>query len=166
MQLVMIVLASSFFLESIFSNFISMSSTLFLPLFTIVSLVIIYPFFKKEISTYYKTAAILGLFYDIVFTDTVIVNFFLFLIVAWAIDKMNYMLSNNYLNVGIMSLLSVVLYRILSYFVLVIIGYFPFSIFALEKGITSSIILNVIYGVFMYGIADHFAHKYHILKID
>lgn len=166
MQLAIIVTIVSFFLESLVSNFVSINSDLFLPLFTIVALVIIYPYFKKDCSNYYKVAAILGLFYDIVFTDTLILNLFLFLMTAYFIAKMNYMLSNNYFNVALMTVLAIAFYRSISFFVLVIIGYLPFSWFALGRGITTSLLLNVIYAVILYGITDYFSHKYHITKID
>ena len=117
MQLAIIVTIISFFLESLVSNFVSIHSNLFLPLFTIVALVIIYPYFKKERSNYYKVAAILGLFYDIVFTDTLILNLFLFLMTAYFIAKMNYMLSNNYFNVALMTVLAIAFYRSISFFV-------------------------------------------------
>ena len=166
MQLAIIVTIVSFFLESLVSNFVSINSDLFLPLFTIVALVIIYPYFKKDRSNYYKVAAILGLFYDIVFTDTLILNLFLFLMTAYFIAKMNYMLSNNYFNVALMTVLAIAFYRSISFFVLVIIGYLPFSWFALGRRITTSLLLNVIYAVILYGITDYFSHKYHITKID
>ncbi len=166
MQLAIIVTIISFFLESLVSNFVSIHSNLFLPLFSIVALVIIYPYFKKERSNYYKVAAILGLFYDIVFTDTLILNLFLFLMTAYFITKMNYMLSNNYFNVALMTVLAIAFYRSISFFVLVIIGYLPFSWFALGRGIMTSLVLNVIYAVILYGITDFISHKYHITKID
>ncbi len=166
MQIALIVTILSFFLESIVSNFVSINSDLFLPLFTIVALVIIYPFFKKDRSTYFKIAAILGLFYDVVFTDTLIVNFFLFLMTAYFIEKVNYMLSNNYLNVAIITALSIAFYRSISFLVLVIIGYLPFSWYSLARGITTSLLLNIIYAVLLYGITDFIARKYHITKID
>lgn len=166
MQLAIIVTILSFFLESLVSNFVSIHSNLFLPLFSIVALVIIYPYFKKERSNYYKVAAILGLFYDIVFTDTLILNLFLFLMTAYFITKMNYMLSNNYFNVALMTVLAIAFYRSISFFVLVIIGYLPFSWFALGRGIMTSLVLNVIYAVILYGITDFISHKYHITKID
>lgn len=166
MQLAIIVTIISFFSESLVSNFVSIHSNLFLPLFSIVALVIIYPYFKKERSNYYKVAAILGLFYDIVFTDTLILNLFLFLMTAYFITKMNYMLSNNYFNVALMTVLAIAFYRSISFFVLVIIGYLPFSWFALGRGIMTSLVLNVIYAVILYGITDFISHKYHITKID
>lgn len=166
MQLAIIVTVISFFLESIVSNFVSINSDLFLPLFTIVSFVIIYPYLKKERANYYKIAAVLGLFYDIVYTDTLILNLFLFVMTAYFITKMNYILSNNYFNVALMTVLAIAFYRSISFFVLVIIGYLPFSWFSLFRGITTSLLLNVIYVVVLYGITDFFSHKYHITKID
>ncbi|MBS7020578.1 MAG: rod shape-determining protein MreD [Firmicutes bacterium] len=166
MQLVIIVMIVSFFLESMVSNLISIDSQLLIPLFTIVSLVIIYPYFKKDHISYLKTAAVLGLFYDIVFTDTLIVNLFLFVFTAWFIHKMNYLLSNNYFNVAIMTMLAITFYRIISFIALILIGYLHFSVFALLRGITSSLLLNVIYAIIVYAITDHISRKHHIVKID
>ena len=85
---------------------------------------------------------------------------------AYFIEKVNYMLSNNYLNVAIITALSIAFYRSISFLVLVIIGYLPFSWYSLARGITTSLLLNIIYAVLLYGITDFIARKYHITKID
>ena len=163
MQLAIIITILSFFLESIVSNFVSINSQLFLPLFSIVALVIIYPYLKKERSSYFKIAAVLGFFYDVVYTDTLIVNLILFVFTAYFIEKINYALSNNYFNVAIITGLAI---RVITFLVLVIIGYLPFSWYALFLGITSSLLLNMIYAIILYTITDFLSRKYHITKID
>ena len=166
MQLAIIITIFSFFLESIVSNFVSINSQLFLPLFSIVALVIIYPYLKKERSSYFKIAAVLGFFYDVVYTDTLSVNLILFVFTAYFIEKINYALSNNYFNVAIITGLAITFYRVITFLVLVIIGYLPFSWYALFLGITSSLLLNMIYAIILYTITDFLSRKYHITKID
>ena len=160
MQLAIIITIFSFFLESIVSNFVSINSQLFLPLFSIVALVIIYPYLKKERSSYFKIAAVLGFFYDVVYTDTLIVNLILFVFTAYFIEKINYF------NVAIITGLAITFYRVITFLVLVIIGYLPFSWYALFLGITSSLLLNMIYAIILYTITDFLSRKYHITKID
>ena len=67
----------SFFLDGILSKYISLNS-IFLPLFTIVSLVIIYPYFNNNIYRYLKFVAIIGILYDITYLNTVFFNFFIY----------------------------------------------------------------------------------------
>ncbi|MDD4548063.1 MAG: hypothetical protein PHI05_04920, partial [Bacilli bacterium] len=57
----------SLILESLVSNIVPLGSV-FTPLFSIVSLVLIYPFFNNNDLRYIKYCGITGLIYDIIFT--------------------------------------------------------------------------------------------------
>ena len=67
------VLLFSFLLEAAFTNIVSTNSFL-IPLFSITSLVLIYPYFKNKNINYFIVCLILGSFYDIVFADSIFVN--------------------------------------------------------------------------------------------
>ena len=58
------VLIVSFVLESIFTNIVSTDSIL-IPLFTITSFILIYPYFRKKNTNYIIVCLIIGLLYDI-----------------------------------------------------------------------------------------------------
>ena len=61
MRLVLPLIIISFLLDGLLSNFISLSSHIFNPLCTLVSLVLVYPFFKKNNNSYLNTAILISL---------------------------------------------------------------------------------------------------------
>ena len=80
-----IILIVSFLLDGILSNFLPYmvgDLSLFTPMLTIVSFVIIYPFFVKNKKAYYLSSLIVGLCYDFMYTNLLFYNAILFLIVA------------------------------------------------------------------------------------
>ena len=88
----MIILISiiSFFLDGILSHYI-LPNSLFLPLFTVVALVLIYPYFNNNNYRYFKYIALLGLLYDISYLDTLFLNFFIFIIIGFIVGLFNYL---------------------------------------------------------------------------
>lgn len=166
MIIVIPVVIFSFFFESIYSNFIAIDTPLLAPLFSIISLVIIFPYFNNNDFKYLKYCAIIGLCYDMVFTNTLIFNMIVFLSVGVIIKLVNIFISNNPLNVTLISLIAIVFYRVITYLVLVIINYISFNQDILFKGVYSSLLINIIYGVFIYLVTDFFSRKYKVSKID
>lgn len=166
MILVSITSILSFFLESIVSNFIDIGNQVFVPLFTIVSLIVIYPYFKGKESNYFKACAVIGLCYDIVFTDTLLMNLLLFIFLGYIIHFMNKLISTNIINICIMVLICVVVYRMSSYGILCLAGFLSFNWLNLIRSIYSSLVLNMFYGMIIYLITDFFARKYRVYKID
>ena len=155
----------SFFLDHIISSIVSMNGIL-LPLCTIVSLIIIYPYFKKDDLSYYKWTLCIGLFYDITYTDTLLLNTCIFFILAFLIKTINFFLSNNTLNTIIMTISSIITYRVLTYLVLWTIDYISSDFFLLLKSIYSSLLFNVIYAITIFIITNYFSKKYRIRKTE
>lgn len=166
MTIILSVIISSFFLESICSNFVSINNSLFLPLFSIISLIIIYPYFNNDDFKFFQFCAGVGLAYDLIFTNTLIFNMVIFLGIGVIIKLINFFISNNPLNIILISLLTIISYRIITFSILCIVGYKTFSINSLSKSIYSSLLLNIIYAFLVYLITDYFSHKYKIQKID
>ena len=166
MSLVLFTMIFSFFLEALVSNFIPMNTDLFVPCFTLISLVLIYPFFTKENYSYLKYAFILGFFYDITFTNVLFLNACLFLVIAYLIRAINIWFSNNAFNVIFISGVVIVIYRILNYFLLIFMTLKKFVLLDLVNSITSSLLINVIYAFIMYLLLDLISKKRKILKID
>lgn len=155
----------SILLESITSNIIPMNS-MFNGLFTLTSLIIIYPYFNNDDKSFLKYSAIIGLSYDIIFTDTLFLNMIIFLLMALLIKKINMTLSNNYINVMIITLIVVTSYLTLTYLLLYLIGYKQFNLTYLYKIIFQSYISNVLYSCILYIITDKISKKHKISKID
>lgn len=165
MKLVIFSVIISFFLDSILTILIPIDS-IFLPLFSLISLIIIYPYFHKEENSYLKFSFLLGLTYDVVYTDTIFLNAFIFLLISLGIRFIHEYISNNAFNVSIMSLFTIIIYRFLTYFVLVMINYLSYDFNTLLVSIYSSLIINIIYGILLYLITDFISKKYKIDKIE
>lgn len=155
----------SFFLEGIVSNFVS-SSTYFFPLFTLVSFIIIYPYFQNKDEGFFKICLITGIFYDLIYTDTFLVHTLLFFILAFVIQKINVWLANNFFNSAIMAFFLIVIYRLLQYSILFLCGYFPYSFSWFITSITHSLILNIFYAIILFFVTDFISYKKHITKIN
>ena len=161
--MILAIIIISFFLEGIFSTMVG-AHTIFCPLFTLMSIILVYPYFNKRNSSYYKTCFIVGLFYDLVYTDTIVFNAFLFVLMGIVIVKLNDVFANNYLNSGIMATLVIILYRVITYLFLVLTGNINFSFMILFKSIYESLLANIIYIMVVYGITDYLSKKFKITK--
>lgn len=166
MLLVNIILIVSFIIQGAISNFFSINTSVFNLLLPIIALIIVYPFFCKDVSKYLIYAGVYGFLYDLIYTDTLILYAGLFVIIAFIISVLNIVFSNNIINIGFISTIVIIIYRIISYVILVTINYFSFDINLLFHSIYSSLLINVIYAIILYFISDKISQKYHIEKID
>jgi len=139
----------SFVLDNIVSNFLNYNS-IFNPLFTLLALILIYPCFNKRSNNYYIYAFVLGFIYDVSITNTLFLNAFIFLLLSYLIRLMFKKIPYNYLSILIISLCSIIYYRVITYIVLIILNYLDFNLFYLFKSIYTSILLNVIYISILY----------------
>ncbi len=153
----------SFYLESIISNYISITASIFYPLFTLISLIIIYPYTLKN-NNYTKIVLVTGLLYDIVFTNTLGLNMFIFYIISIIIKYIYKHIYLNLLTIIITTPIIIAVYRVLTYLLLVISGMFKYDINILFKSIYSSIIVNIIYIIMAYTITNYISKKYRIHK--
>ena len=132
----------SFFLDGVLS--IYAEGTLFLPLLTIMSLVITGPYIESK-KKYYIMAGVMGLMYDIIYTETPFINMIFFIIIAFAIKYFIKYINNHAINNAILGLLIIVIYRLGTYMFLNMLGYIVFDPNELWVTIYSSLITNVIY---------------------
>lgn len=165
MIIVWSIVVASLLLESILTNAVALNSVL-LPLFSVVSLVIIYPYFNNKDSHYLWFCTIIGLVYDIAFTNTLFLNASLFLVIGIILKKINTTFSNNHLNVSFITGFIIIFYRIVTYIILLIVNYLDFDGIFLLNGIINSLVLNILYAIAIYSLADYYSHKYKISKID
>lgn len=166
MMMVGVVTVLSFLLEGIVSNIVGITSTWLVPLFSIVSLIIIYPYFNHEEENFLKVCFAVGLFYDLVYTDTLVINACIFTLIGFFIRWLNSWMSNHAISVLFITFLTIFVYRILMYLILIVVGFLPFDLNTLVTSITSSLLLNLIYAEVLYLITDFMSKKYRIRKID
>ena len=154
MMYLIIILICSFFLESVCSLFITIHSYL-LPLFTLVSFIMIYPYLRKYDNPIYKICFVTGLCYDIVYTNTVFLHIISFSLIAYILFFLYRFFEYKYLNMILMIIISIILYRLVGFFLVLVIGEVAFSIPMLLHGVFGSLLINCIYGSILYIILNY-----------
>lgn len=129
----------SFLLDGLLSNFLSF------PLFTLTSL-IISSYYKQE-ETILKYSLIIGVIYDIIYTNTLILNALIFYFIILFVLKIK---QNNFKNMIIIYILSLLIYIIFTYFILVLFRYINFDIIYFLTAILKALIINIIYFLILY----------------
>lgn len=141
----------SFMLDGILSNYINYDTVyLFKPFFSLVSLVLIYPYLNYNKREYFIIALILGLTYDILYTNTFLLNGIIFVFIAYLILNLFNILKNNIINSIVINLLIIFMYNSLIYFIHLIFktNTIPITLFlsqVLFIFIVNSIYLSILY---------------------
>ena len=153
-----IILVISFLLEGVISNFVPVNGFL-APLFTLTALIIIYPLFDESFE-YYKYAFITGLAYDLFYTDTIVFHAIIFTFMAFLITRLNLVLSDNYVNVLIIIAICILVYRVITYGLLILVSSMSFDFLSLVFSILKSLIINLIYRVILFFVVKKIQKKY------
>lgn len=154
----------SFIFDGIISKYINYNS-LFIPLLTIMSLIIIYPYFKTPYR-YFKYCAIIGLLYDIAYMNTIFYSSFVFILMAIVVSFFYYMFSNTLRITIVISFTIICLYRIINLLFLFIFKGVSINFDNFIKSIYSSIILNVSFCILGYVLSKIYSKKHNILRIN
>ncbi|MDD2489939.1 MAG: rod shape-determining protein MreD [Bacilli bacterium] len=148
----LIILGLSFYLDgllSIYQSYSLFSFLSFLPLFTITSLVLIFPYFTKQ-KPYLKYCFILGLFYDVAYTNTLLLNAVVFTLIGILIKCLYFYLNNNFLNGILINIITIISYETILYLILTIVQYLSFNLNTFILMLISFIITNTIYYAIIY----------------
>ena len=164
-----IIIIISFILDGVLTNFLPYgveNISLFTPLLTIVALVVIYNFFYHEEKKYYILSFIVGILYDLFYTNLLFLDGLLFLLIAFVITKIYKLVGFNYMWIALDILISIIIYECSFALVIVIFNLVPMSIYRLLYKIGHSIILNIIYGELLYFIIRLLPKKYKKVRIN
>ena len=146
--MMIIYLILSTFLESIVNLLVSEKS-LFIPLFSILSLIIIYIHLEKK-DHIYIYSLVLGIVYDIAYTQTPFMNTLLFLLTAFLIQVFYKYVPYHIVSTSILTVIVIILYRLTTYILYVIFNDIKFNINELFQSIYLSMISNIIYIILSY----------------
>ena len=164
-----IIIIISFILDGVLTNFLPYgveNISLFTPLLTIVALVVIYNFFYHEEKKYYILSFIVGILYDLFYTNLLFLDGLLFLLIAFVITKIYKLVGFNYIWIALDILFSIIIYECSFALVIVIFNLIPMTIYRLLYKIGHSIILNIIYGEILYFIIKLLPKKYKKVRIN
>ena len=148
--MIYILLIISFYLECLCSMLFRIN--FFLPLFPLVTLTLIYPYFRKYGNTFFKTCFLIGFLYDIAYTNTIFVHAFLFCLLGYIISLLYHFFDKNFWTLLLMNCIVMISYQIFNFILFLLSGKMIFSISLFLNSIFYSIISNVIYIIILYGL--------------
>lgn len=164
-----IIVIISLLLDGILTNFLpylSNSLSIFTPLLTLVSIFMIYPFFKKKEIKYLIMVFIIGIIYDLFYTNLLFFNGVLFIIIGLLIIYIykNYEITP--LRLVLYIVLLVISYEVLTGLILLIFNVVPITLYKIFYKIIHSLLLNIIYGELIYLIIYLIPKKYKKISIN
>ncbi|MBQ2872451.1 MAG: hypothetical protein IJE89_00410 [Bacilli bacterium] len=142
----------SFLLDGIISNIIPFNlvdPSFFKTIYSVISLVIIYNYFDNK-KKYLSILIILGILFDIIYTNTFILNIIVFITIYIILSNLDYVIPNNIITINIKSIICISLYHILTYIILLLANYNSYSIKLLFIILLRSLIMTIIYTTISY----------------
>ena len=164
-----ILIGISFILDGVLTNFLPYNVSalsLFTPLTTIVCLVLIYPFFYHQEKRYYIVSLIVGLLYDLFYTNMLFYNCFLFLLVAFVSIKLYKIMGTGIIKNMLIVFITIVSYETVTAIMMLIFNLVPVTPYKLIYKIGHSLILNLIYAEILYGVLKLIPKKYYKFRIN
>lgn len=152
-MIVMIIYAIiSFLFDGLISNYTSINivnPSYLRTIFSLISLVVMLSYFENN-AKYLKILIPLGILFDIVYTNTFLLNIFLFLIIYLILRKIDFYIPNNVFTINLKSLIAICIYHSLSYLILLLVHYNTYPSNSLLTILSHSIIMTIIYTTISY----------------
>lgn len=139
----------SFLLDGLLSTYIDN----FIPLFTLTSLVIASYYYKED--DLIKYSLLIGICYDITYTNTLILNGILFYLLILLVLRLNKKYQQKLITLILINTVIITLYLVISYIILIIFKYLSLDLLYLLLAILKGIITNTIYLLILYFILKH-----------
>ena len=167
MILIIIYTIISFLLDALISNYTNINiidPSYFRTIYSVVSIVIIISYFDNK-TKYLYLLITLGIFFDIVYTNTFLLNIFIFMIIYFVINFIDIYIPNNLFTINLKSLIAISIYHIVSYIILLLVHYNNYSLRLLFIILTRSIIMTIIYTTISYLVIKKLYYKFYLKKI-
>lgn len=121
----------------------------FKTIYSVISLVIIYNYFDNK-KKYLSILIVLGIFFDIVYTNTFILNIVVFLIIYIILSNLDYLITTNIFTINLKTIVCISSYHILTYIILLLANYNNYNIKLLGLILIRSLIMTIIYTTISY----------------
>ena len=168
-MLPIIIMTISLLLDGLLTNYLPFlvnDLSYFAPLFTLISIFIIYPLYRKKEKKYFISIFILGILYDLLYTNLLFFNAVLFVFIGFIIRLIIKNFELSYMKIILYIVIVVVSYETLTLFFLGIFNIIPVSINRLIYKITHSLLINIIYGEILFIIIKILPKKYKEISIN
>lgn len=169
MIVAIIMVIFSLLTDGILTNFLPYmvnNLSFFTPMFTLVSIVIIYPFFKKRLRDYFIICFITGIIYDLFYTNLLFFNGLLFLAIGILTMLFYRYFEVRYFTLVLAIIVMICVYECLTAGIILLFQLVPLTFGKLFYKISHSLLLNIIYGEILYGIIQLLPKKYRRLNIN
>lgn len=137
-------------LMSIYQNITYFNIFSFYPLFTITALVLSYPYFREQRKTYFKYVLIIGLLYDLAYTNTLFLNLVLFMGLGFLIKYFYNYFNSNFINGLLLNLFIIIIYELAMFLILNLVKYVVIDLKTFSLMLISFIITNTLYYIISY----------------
>ena len=144
-----IILLISLFLDGLLTNYLPFlvnDLSLFTPLLTIVSIFMIYPYYRKKEKEYFIIVAVTGIIYDLLYTNLLFFNALLFLVIALVARFIYKNYGITFMRLIIYITLIIIIYELITALLLLIFNIVPITFSKVSYKINHSLLLNIIYG--------------------
>ena len=149
-----LIIISSFILDIILSNvlpFMKGDLSIFTSLFVPITIYLIYPFYKNQELRYYIESFIIGIIYDLIFTNLLFFDGVIFLISLVSVKIYKNFIVDKYKNIMYVFLI-IILYEFLVVSIFLIFNLVPISFYDFIYKILHTLLINVVYGFLLYEI--------------
>ena len=164
-----IIIVISLIFDGLLTNYLPYlpnNLSLFTPLFTLISISILYPYYRKKEKYFFIMIFIIGIIYDLFYTNLIFFNGILFVIIAYLSSFIYRNYEINYLKLIVYIILVVTTYELLTGLILLVFNLVPVTISKIFYKIIHSLILNIIYGELLYLILNVLPKKYKKISIN
>ena len=164
-----IIMIISLLLDGILSNFLPYlvnDLSYFTPLFTVTCIFIIYPFFRKQEKKYYLILFVLGIVYDLFYTNLLFFHGSIFVVLGF----LSYLIQKNfglsYLKNIWISLVIITAYEGITVAFLLLYNMVPVTFNTFVYKLNHSLLLNIIYAEIVYFIIKILPKKFRKISIN
>ena len=159
----------AFLMDGILTNFLPFlpeDLSYFTPLLTLTSILLVYPLYRKKEKNYFITIIILGMLYDLFYTNLLFLNAILFFICGLVVKFFYKNFGYSFIKIIFITILIITIYESLTAFIILIFNLVPISLFRLVYKIAHSLLLNVIFALSSYCLIKALPKKYKKISIN
>lgn len=163
--MIYLILIVSFLFDGILFSLFSFTNPVS-PLFSLLSLLIIYPYCDTNKKSYYMYPIVMGILYDITYSNSLFLNTLIFTGFSYILIRIFKLFTINFVNVLVIGTISIISYRVVVFAFMYMIGIIDFNVETLIESISYSFISNYIYLIILYFTVSLIASKLKVKKYN
>lgn len=154
----------SLFIQGLVSNFQGFTIdnlSIFSAIYLLITLVVLQPYFESD-KKFLILILIFGMLLDITYSNTFILCTCIFVAIFYFNKLLNFFFPYNLFTVNLFSILSMIIYHVLTFLFLVLLKFDAYSILVLLKIIACNIIMTILYTSVMFLVIEFIYKKFRL----